>query len=1571
MSRFGKKTIVAVTMIAAAGCLMLSIILNDTLTRVDANVAFNGISNIISSYSDKTPYNIVEIVPSFDDASIGYLIDGEEYENWNKNLSTIVRNDGTGKTARTTYMNTLKEKFGDIITEEADNSKPLYYQEYSESYVDDGESTLVELAGVDIIPKDTTGYGIELAEGGSYKFSTEYVTAVNAEGFPAGEYNQNVHHYVYIAEDIEDEAAERGYYGIVFKEADIPAGTSNYDYFNPIDEITGEVKERAAYMVKSAYAIAQPGVMDNIKQNDPNALIYRVTNSDIDSAYEFVDIASNITTELLDFDSYMYFKVEMQYVPAENIKENATYYIVDEEAFVYFFEDKSGEYGAVLDEEEPYIKVYDPDAETINNGFFNVKEGSEMYMFVGVGKGDCNVVESEDMSLDYPLQVSRIYVKGGLKNNDWFRNGVFNQDNTDKCKDMSFNVGTYTPIALGNINWSQVNMIYINAGDNTFGADLDIEWNVALSILKRVSETGFMMPAVVDNGVIEGMTGADFYGDTVTNMQRLVALLCCSNYDELAANDGLEDPLAINWNNIKFDKVAGNDYPYGYVNKNVYVIPKKQAGETNFLLKEDFAAALTQQTDNDDVFFADADALGFGEIAEYINSENTIRRTENDANTGTQYEYFDRKIGKDIILSYIISYASKRINVDESEVLNILDIEPGLVTANSEGAMTYQMLKSWLGEANCPSEENVNITYITSSEFIGKIEDLNNYDMIYMGLVCDANYKDNDGNTIYNDPEMNGLIYVNVGDVTVINSGNYFNGHSGLLENDYLHDGNNNRTMLNPTLTLMSSPDYSTAINTYRYSGNDFTIEKRKEMQNYVKAGFPVVLAEGIIDGNEVNSRYIDNSSNVYELIDSIKDSANVFTMKNGTVDDSFFNMLSTEKPEIILKEMPKVEGFDYVELKDNKITLEFSINNKGGVDVNALFDIALLLDINADGKFSATQEKLAPNDYSVYQNGTLLKPTLVDGQYHYAIPAGNMVYRLEYELPKTYVGVIPWKMNISQATNEYRYDAVSGYFYRKSLNGEREIVKVLQINTDGYSTLDMYENVQFNNLIKDLEDFDLRITRVSARVFARDYVDGYLDNFDMIVIGFADCYGITNENNCLIGIKNYINMGKPVLFTHDTTSFANDSVGTNIWGYDFNKIIRSDVGMDRYAIIYNDALKTGETLSATDETIIGATGKSASTLYNEALQYQQEHTSDIAYKPNSNKSVIVRQNQGFTYWSLDRYKHYGQNNIYGKYNCLTGIEDGKSVRFTTQKARVVNRGQITTYPYMIPDNLEIANTHYQYYQLEMNKDMDKDEMGDIVVWYVLDGEAYNRTPGDVRNSYYIYTMGNITYSGVGHSAVNGEDEMKLYINTLIAAYNSGVHAPNISIKETAEEESPDLSTLYVSIDDAIAGENYENAMVDGAEAAKDIYFTIKDTNIVRMHKSTVVHADFAIPIDEQEYQKGKNGEDGRNPDEYLFVDNDSAKIYLKKIKVNIRAADDDSAYNDVQMSVYASGIKYRAEIPLSLLPEGKNSQDIYLVGYSTISKYANDGVSTGEILDTSYSYASFKLQRIGLADLD
>ena len=159
-------------------------------------------------------------------------------------------------------------------------------------------------------------------------------------------------------------------------------------------------------------------------------------------------------------------------------------------------------------------------------------------------------------------------------------------------------------------------------------------------------------------------------------------------------------------------------------------------------------------------------------------------------------------------------------------------------------------------------------------------------------------------------------------------------------------------------------------------------------------------------------------------------------------------------------------------------------------------------------------------------------------------------------------------------------------------------------------------------------------------------------------------------------------------------------------------------------------------------------------------------------------------------------------------------------------------RGQITTYPfdlnlYGFGDNtntsnttMTIATTHEQYYQLNMNP-------ADIVVWYCLAGSGYTDSYGaplnDVVNSYYIYSIGNVTYSGAGHSGNSvSVDEAKLFINTMIAAYRTATTPPEIAI---VDPETGDVLTdkFYVGDETSMLASS-GNSLADSA-----VYFTVTD----------------------------------------------------------------------------------------------------------------------------------------------
>lgn len=1661
MSKLRKKIVVPISL-TLTGCLVVAaFVLNDSLTKVDANVAFNGISDIVSSHGKDKPFNIVEVVPDKKMASIGYLIDGQEPDDWFGTLSKMSDKEGDGVQKRADYMAGLKTKLEPITTYKKDNTKPLYYEQYEESYVSLGNDwSELALVDMDKINQGTEGYKMTKQEKGDYKFNTDYQLAVNEDGLPTGHYRQNVDHYVFMqGEDETEDGSEsvdtgkRGYYSVAFTAVKLPDGMTNTQYLvgtdnsqkadgntdsgtaGNIDSSTDNTTDtgtaddtsdkHVVYSIKSAYAIGSAEGMQNIAKYDPKAYIYRKDNSDITSPYEFVARADQMASlpdgSKPDYEKYTYCTVEMEYVPADKIIDDETYYEVDTKVPIEFNYDETGEYGAVLDSQNPYEKIDDgtPDNQPAGNtgrviltdtdGYFDIVKDSQTYTYVGEGNGDYIMEADKNGSLDYPVNTTRIYYKGGFKNNNWFRTGVFNQEgktgDADKTANMTFNVKTVTPKELEQIDVSTIDLLYLSGSKSVLSKDLgddaakyntdnDISWDKVKQIVQRVHQSGIMMPVIVDNGIVWPDSNADYS----SNIKKLAGLLSCNNFSSLNFTKDSADNF-INWgNDIKYYKVDSGTHKYGFVIGNEYVIPRNYNPSTDvpFVLRDDFASAFIANEDETQ-FVEAAKNENFDEIAEYINSENTSRKKENDTLGKDEYAYYDKEISKAIVLSYIISYADKRDIINPTDSLNILDIEPGTVK-NESDALNYDKLKNWLG-SRCPEKKKVTITRVTSAEFIGRIEDLNNYDMIYMGLVADnLNYRD--GHTVYNDWKMDGLKYSNVGDIVVINPSDnkgYWgydmlrNGHAGLLDTDYINGGDE----LNTTLTLRkngSNKYYITAPNTYRGSGNDITKQKVSEFEDYIKAGFPVVFSDGFFSNDSkyesgINEDYIDNCSNVFTFLCDVKDKDNVLKVdSNGDLKNKsnetaqLITYLTTEKPEILLKEQEKVKDTDYVEISNNQITLEFSINNAGGADSKASFNAQLFLDSNSDGKFSTTNEGIDANKIKIYCDGTIVNPVMGDnGKYMYSLNAGNYNYKLVYDLPNGYVGVMPWQLRVSQATNSYRYDQKSGYVYVKNSKGSPTKVKILQINShlkhnpeyNGNFDMQVQKNddtTKFHELLSQVKDFDLDIETVYYDdVDKMNEVCNKLQTYDMLVIGFGDCYDIDNN---LDNIKAYIQSGKPVLFAHDTTSFCNnkiDNTYNNVWGYKFNSKIRDSVGLDRYGILSNEYLKKGNTLYSTDYRTDAD--------FDKAVKTAEKNNTDIAYEPKSYKKVIVRQNQGFTYADLNHYQWKDNGDDHGEYRLYSGLVGNDDAQAYTNKAVKVNSGQITTYPFKIADEINIATTHNQYYQLDMNQDADGDGESDIVVWYTLsDIGVYEQSPKDVRNNYYIYTMGNVTYSGVGHSDFsNNEDELKLYINTMIAAYSASVHEPSIYLKENADTDSNDITTLYATIDDAIEEEaaNKADARLDGADSTQDVYFTVKDSNLVRnqIDEKTVVYLDFYI----EDPQKNPNDE---------TIGTGDNKIYLKKVDWDIYSLNNDgteierinnskenSQLNKDPRNFFENNKTYKVKVPLSVLPEGANSIKIYAVGYSKIYQ----SLASGECkeIPTAKAYKTFQIQRVGLADLD
>lgn len=1695
MNRFGKIT-TSVTALVLVGCITITsvtLLSKKEVVVAEDDVSFNGTTALKHMNSEENPLRFVELVPSQDMGELSYIYDMEDWEN---NL----RIKGSSS-ERIKYMTeTLYWNWYGLFRKgnaESTKDMPLAYDEYSEVYAleadqgGDNEYHMLELANVEVLEaENTTGYAMkEVQEStGEYRFEQPYLNAAKVvEGDKVkytGNYRQVVDQYSY-----SDKVNQN--YGISFsKVVDEEVETTNN-----------------LYTVSQSWYFASEKEFNDRKSEFPNTYIYSLSYNNIYDYYTFEGTISELDYKDLDKDKF-YYRVAFSYVDKKDVVQGKKYYKMDEENIKFF-----GKEGESANSENPGTGEYSANA---GAPFIEVKEGEQgyftkdelnwIYRYVGEGNGSYHFVKENGQSIPYDVQIGRIYYKGGYKNNCIWDKHVFNVKEGEPA--INYDVKTMDPgmfnTYMEDETEKNIDLLYISGrsllkenaveknvwmGKNKENVrfskeETDISWETARDILLMAKNSDDPLAILVDGSVIDN-TSVGSYGDedsNVTNVQRVVALLSCAQFFH-DVKDFAKSEIEIT------ETTEITDIPWGelvipwkgqfgeeYINQSVFIFygdndnVNENPALTPYIFKDFTVDKIAKNNDGvtaeDETKFKEiSDKAGVREIADYIVDENYKRELENNGlEEDKKYGLFNLEISKATMIDYILSFYEEE-EIAWDGIFDILEIQPGR-TIDNKSTVKENLVKSALSKYNV---KEVNITYMTSSEFVGKIEDLTNYDMIYFGLDTSSfNKKLEDGKLItsYNDESMNGLIYSNVGDILAVANSKY-KLYLGMLDSDYYLNNDRKKALKFFSYTgdglmpdVKNQETYPKAHTTVRYSGNDISREKKRDVENYVKAGYPVVVNNAFFiegDKKKLDEDKIDNCSYMYDLIKEIKeikkyDQVIVSDDVNSSKTlDSVMEYIRGGKPELTILNDNYVSNSTtgeennkiFLGITDNTLELKFKVTNQGSANDRQALTARLYLDVNADGKFSKTQEEVSALDMVLTQKGEALSvKSKKEGEktyYYYEVePGSKMEYSLSYELPLGTVGVIPYKLVIGQEDNTLRTVSKQGYFYKKPENKDATI-HVLQINTSqgriesqkqkdqegkdsesgspmSFNMEDEYYNKpksQFRYYMDMVQDFNFEVRTISSTEYVLKFQEykytdesgevhsTYLDKFfngepvDMLILGFGDSYDIKvngegyptdadytkEEEEAMRGIMDYINAGKPVLFTHDTTSYHYDS--KDQWGYEFNAKIRNLVGMDRYGVLSNQYFRKGEILTKSTNGIDGD--------FEKGVNYAINRGQDIPYVPKSEKKATVRQTQGaantllfFFANCLDGRKTSVHHDF--PYNSdMIGSYDANTRR--VKQVEQINQGQITSYPFLIPDEFSIAATHAQYYQLDLNEDMDKDGESDIVVWYTMKGTSfYDSSPKDVRNNYYIYTKGNVTYSGVGHYSVGKSDvpdEIKLYINTMVAAYNSGTKAPNISLKESADEDAVDVNTLYVSFDDTL-NQNVEGGVEFSKDAIEDemdkekkesnvVYFTVTDRNIVKNLKERVIETTFGVLTDLSQDQYKK-----LTPDEQLKYKEwtiDGKKSYLKIFKPKISAVDGE------HVSAMSSAVTYRAQIPGDFMGNKSNAM-VYMIARTKFNKQVPEyDKETGALIENStkpfiveYSpevAVSFTVRRIGLVDLD
>ena len=967
----------------------------------------------------------------------------------------------------------------------------------------------------------------------------------------------------------------------------------------------------------------------------------------------------------------------------------------------------------------------------------------------------------------------------------------------------------------------------------------------------------------------------------------------------------------------------------------------KEALYDNVYLNDDSATPYVASDFLTDCKGNAAKAATFGAVLKEIQYENFLAKKNN-----SNAAQMDEEISKASITRYILNWYMHRVTVKSS--IRVLDLEPCYDFSDTLKSKLQTDVVNMMGMNGIYDTSAINITQMSSAEFIGKIEDLNEkYDMIYLGARVGKMNTEN-GVTVYNDPQMKGLIYSHVGDyydyATDTTTENVTQARETYNARHRLQDSSLDHRKTNDDDPTNKSADV------YRGPGNDMNSTRYEEFCQFIEAGYPVIIADTFIkvDNNNIpvaSTDTLDKNSYFYKLVQFAlqKDEngqylywqKNIFTesqLTDNTADTKlgttlsarrsvFCNYLNLSKLSVNwvttygaaypqeLKYNSDQNGASNggsLEKIDGKYQLQYIFNLQNDAAISqtgTTYDCKLFVDKNADGRFSGSDyvegktytSSEEVSGLTVYirkgDEWNKVDPIATANGNRYELRTGE-TYRVIRALPEEYVGVIPWKLVFYDNADRLVRTAKSGYTSVPQQNGKKTI-RVLQLLSSENNNWNLHDeqngDTNFSKYIKGLTDWNvvgldqvnwdgtvipstsidsmsvtdlvnkkLNIGGTSDTDIQKIYQESYnlFQQYDMLILGFGDAYkfGYTYgaydpskeippeimanvKRNLAVGwaVRDYIESGKSILFTHDTTSYVNniqsvipyndngkaESYHSNYWywGYEFNKTIRASVGLDRYG-----ALKEYYTQRAANST--GEEQKRDQ----EYLKILESYTFDEIKEPNSDNELW--QKEGVTKYTVVRFlrsyledlringsssvkfpvensllKKAGYDGGYPSWNypstMLMGDYAGKSL-IATQ----VNDGQITQYPYQISadEQLEISNTHYQWLQPNMELDRNGDGKNDIVVWYCISGVAdgqykdtniYNITPNDVVNNYYIYTMGNVTYSGAGHSRPSKDAEIKLFVNTMIAAYNAGVTAPSVNFKDKSGSKIQSVYMLY------------------------------------------------------------------------------------------------------------------------------------------------------------------------------
>ena len=232
----------------------------------------------------------------------------------------------------------------------------------------------------------------------------------------------------------------------------------------------------------------------------------------------------------------------------------------------------------------------------------------------------------------------------------------------------------------------------------------------------------------------------------------------------------------------------------------------------------------------------------------------------------------------------------------------------------------------------------------------------------------------------------------------------------------------------------------------------------------------------------------------------------------------------------------------------------------------------------------------------------------------------------------------------------------------------------------------------------------------------------------------------------------------------------------------------------------------------------------------------------------NEGHSVLVTAKEATDTRVLD-YQLLGQyesRKTYGKlgrdYSSLFRYADLDAGMFTEQsnlEASGLNEGSVFRYPYAIGKSVALDGGR-SYMAYDYLLDLGSLQAPFVTPWFVLAGsDAYDVSPGDGANNYYLYSrsnvvfVGNDDYSSYTYDVDNpqnpvgkGLKESQMFVNAMMLAYDAGVHNMKVDIVSGFDAGAAEVTSISIPFDQEI---ETQNGLLD---ETVDVFFKFKNSNL-------------------------------------------------------------------------------------------------------------------------------------------